>query len=132
LTPAAQVDPRPSRLATMAVDELRRQKILLPPAKVLELLVQQASARAERLRALLQSAGEGRAAGRRSSERFRQAVSSSSRSLTNRTASEITQAPSPKARSTMRASPQMSRVMLKAPAWPLRSARITSKPLIVA
>ena len=38
--------------------------------------------------------------GRRSSERFRQAVSSSSRSLTNRTASEITQTPSPKARST--------------------------------
>ena len=49
LTPAAQVDPRPSRLATMTVDELRRKKILLPPPKVLELLVQQARARAERL-----------------------------------------------------------------------------------
>jgi TnpA family transposase len=49
LTPAAQVDPRSSRLATMAVDELRRKKILLPSAKVLELLVQQARARGERL-----------------------------------------------------------------------------------
>ena len=75
--------------------------------------------------ALLQSLGQGRA-GRPASERFRQAVSSSSRPLTNRRACEIAQAPSPKARSTMRASPQMSRVMLKAPAWPLRSARITS------
>jgi hypothetical protein len=44
--------------------------------------------------ALLQSAGRGCAGGRRSSERFRQAVFSSSRWLTNRTASEIAQAPS--------------------------------------
>ena len=70
--------------------------------------------------------------GRQSTEGFDQTASGSSRLLTNRIASERTQAPSPKARSMMRASPQMSRVMLKAPAWPLRSARITSKPLIVA
>ena len=49
LTPAAQADPRPGRLAAMAVDELRRQKILLPPVRVLELVVQQARARAERI-----------------------------------------------------------------------------------
>jgi hypothetical protein len=47
-------------------------------------------------------------------------------------ASVRTHGPRPKARSTMRASPQMSRVRLNAPAWPLRNARITSKPLIVA
>ena len=40
--------------------------------------------------------------------------------------------PIPKARSTMRASPRMSPVKLKMAAWPLRNARITSKPLIVA
>jgi hypothetical protein len=45
----ARFNLRPSRLATMAVDELRRQKILLPSAKALELLLQQARARAERL-----------------------------------------------------------------------------------
>ena len=77
---------------------------------------------------LLASAREGR----RSSERCDQAASSSSRLLTNRTSSARGQGPSPKARSTMRVSPQMSRVRLNAPAWPLRSARITSKPLIVA
>ncbi|HYZ41806.1 MAG TPA: Tn3 family transposase, partial [Stellaceae bacterium] len=49
LVPAAQVDPRPGRLATMAVDELRGRKILLPSARVLELVVQQARARAERI-----------------------------------------------------------------------------------
>ena len=37
-----------------------------------------------------------------------------------------------KVRSTRRASPRMSRVMLNADACPLRSARVTSKPLIVA
>lgn len=37
-----------------------------------------------------------------------------------------------KARSTMRASPRMSPVKLKIAAWPLRRARMTSKPLIVA
>jgi hypothetical protein len=49
LTPAAQADPRPGRLAAMAVDELRRQKVLLPPVRVLELVVQQARGRAERI-----------------------------------------------------------------------------------
>ncbi len=49
LMPAAQVDPRPSRLATMAIDGLRRQKILLPSASVLELVVHQARTRAERI-----------------------------------------------------------------------------------
>ncbi len=61
-----------------------------------------------------------------------QAVSNSSRALTNWTTSASAEAPRPKARSTMRASPQMSFVMLKVDACPLRSARITSKPLIVA
>ena len=40
--------------------------------------------------------------------------------------------PSPKARATMCASPRMSPVMLKADARPLRSARMTSNPLMVA
>ena len=61
-----------------------------------------------------------------------QAVSNSSRALTNWTTSASAEAPRPKARSTMRASPQMSFVMLKVDACPLRSACITSKPLIVA
>ena len=56
----------------------------------------------------------------------------SSRVVMSRTASDRAEAPRPKARSTRRASPQMSPVMLKAPAWPLRNARITSEPLIVA
>ncbi len=73
----------------------------------------------------------GRAKGR-SVEQARQAASSSSCALTNWTASARAEAPRPKARSTMRASPPMSFVMLKAEACPLRSARITSKPLIVA
>ena len=60
LTPAAQADPRPGRLAAMAVDELRRQKVLLPPVRVLELMVQQARARAERIshRAIIASIKE--------------------------------------------------------------------------
>lgn len=48
------------------------------------------------------------------------------------TASASALAPMPKARSTMRASPRMLRVRLKIAAWPLRRARITSNPLIVA
>ena len=60
------------------------------------------------------------------------AATSLSRSQTNWTASIRTEAPRPNARSTMRASPQMSRVMLKANARSLRSARITSEALIVA
>jgi resolvase-like protein len=60
------------------------------------------------------------------------AASSSIRSVTNCIVSARTQGPIPKARSTMRASPRMSRVRLKIAACPLRSARITSKPLIVA
>ena len=56
----------------------------------------------------------------------------SSCSLMNCTASASALAPSPKARSTMRASPRMSPVTLKARAWPFRSARMTSKPLMVA
>ncbi len=51
----------------------------------------------------------------------------SSRSLTNRTASRMTQVPSLKTCSTMRASPQMSRVMSNAPVGPFCSARITSQ-----
>ena len=81
--------------------------------------------------ALLQSAGEG-ARRPRSGQVACQAALSSSRSLTNWTASASAEAPRPKARSTMRASPRMSRVKLKAAACPLRSARIASKPLIVA
>ena len=38
----------------------------------------------------------------------------------------------PKARSTIRASPTMPPWRANIPAWPLRSARISSKPLIVA
>ncbi len=60
------------------------------------------------------------------------AASSSICSVTNCIVSARTQGPIPKARSTMRASPRMSRVRLKIDACPLRSARITSKPLIVA
>ena len=48
------------------------------------------------------------------------------------TASAMTQAPTPKARSIMRFSPMGSRVKLNMRPWPFRSARITSKPLIVA
>ena len=61
-------------------------------------------------------------------ERVAQAAAGSIFSLTNQTASARAEAPIPKARSTMRASPRISRVMLKAAACPLRNA----KPLIVA
>ena len=40
--------------------------------------------------------------------------------------------PRPKARSTMLVSPTMPPSRLKNRAWPLRNARMTSKPLIVA
>ena len=47
-------------------------------------------------------------------------------------ASVTTHGPTPKARSTIRASPMIPPWMENIAAWPLRSARITSKPLIVA
>ena len=47
-------------------------------------------------------------------------------------ASVTTHGPTPKARSTIRASPTIPPWMESIAAWPLRSARITSKPLIVA
>jgi len=47
-------------------------------------------------------------------------------------ASARAQGPMPKVRSTIRASPRTSFEKLKMPAWPLRRARMTSKPLIVA
>ena len=46
--------------------------------------------------------------------------------------SVTTHGPTPKARSTIRASPMIPPWMENIAAWPLRSARITSKPLIVA
>jgi IS5 family transposase len=52
--------------------------------------------------------------------------------VTKSTASANALGPMPKARSIRRASPRMSRVILKGAACPLRSARITSNPLIVA
>ncbi len=62
----------------------------------------------------------------------RQAGWSSSCSVMTAAASASALAPIPKARSTMRASPRMSCVRLKIAAWPLRSARITSNPRMVA
>lgn len=53
-------------------------------------------------------------------------------SASSATASVSAVSPMPKARSTMRASPRMSPVRLKIAACPLRKARMTSKPLIVA
>ncbi len=47
-------------------------------------------------------------------------------------ASDNPQRPKPNARSIIRTSPFMSFVRLKADPWPLRSARMTSNPLIVA
>ena len=52
------------------------------------------------------------------------------RSCSHAMASVRAHGPRPKARSTIRASPTMP--PWRIPAWPLRSARITSKPLIVA
>ena len=54
------------------------------------------------------------------------------RSCSNATASVRAHGPRSKARSTIRASPTMPPWRANIPAWPLRSARITSKPLIVA
>ena len=54
------------------------------------------------------------------------------RSCSNAMASVRAHGPRPKARSTIRASPTMPPWRANIPAWPLRSARITSKPLIVA
>ena len=54
------------------------------------------------------------------------------RSCSNATASVRAHGPISKARSTIRASPTMPPWRANIPAWPLRSARITSKPLIVA
>lgn len=49
LLPIAQVKREPVALATALVDELRRRRILLPSAAVLELILHQARSRAERL-----------------------------------------------------------------------------------
>lgn len=56
LTPLAQSGRRPSQLAGMLIDELRRQRILLPTPRVLELVIHHARTRAERVthRALLE------------------------------------------------------------------------------
>ena len=54
------------------------------------------------------------------------------RSCSNVIASVRTHGPTPKARSTILASPTRPPWMANIRAWPLRSARITSKPLIVA
>ena len=54
------------------------------------------------------------------------------RSCSHAIASVRAHGPRAKARSTIRASPTMPPWRANIPAWPLRSARITSKPLIVA
>ena len=54
------------------------------------------------------------------------------RSCSHAMASVRAHGPRSKARSTIRASPTMPPWRANIPAWPLRSARITSKPLIVA
>ena len=54
------------------------------------------------------------------------------RSCSHAMASVRAHGPRAKARSTIRASPTMPPWRANIPAWPLRSARITSKPLIVA
>ena len=54
------------------------------------------------------------------------------RSCSHAMASVRAHGPRPKARSTIRASPTMPPWRANIPAWPLRSARITSKPMIVA
>ena len=54
------------------------------------------------------------------------------RSCSHAIASVRAHGPRSKARSTIRASPTMPPWRANIPAWPLRSARITSKPLIVA
>ena len=56
LGPMAQTGRRSAQLAGMLIDELRRQRILLPTPRVLELVIHHACARAERVthRALLE------------------------------------------------------------------------------
>src|SRR5829696_1229988 len=56
MTPMAQISRKPAQLAGMLIDELRRQRILLPTPRVLELVIHHARARAERIthRALLE------------------------------------------------------------------------------
>ena len=81
--------------------------------------------------ALLQSLATGARSGQ-SGQIARDPTARSNCSRTSWTTSARAEAPSPNARSTIPASPRMSFVMLKAGACPLRSARITSKPLIVA
>src|SRR3546814_11795229 len=49
LLPIAQVKREPMALATALVDELRRRRVLLPSAAVLELILHQARRRAEQL-----------------------------------------------------------------------------------
>ena len=61
-----------------------------------------------------------------------QAICSWSASLRAGATSASAEAPIPNARSTMRASPRISRVQLKAAACPLRKARISSNPRMVA
>ncbi len=64
LTPITQIGRRPSQLAGMLIDELRRQRILLPTPRVLELMIHHARARAERVthRALLEGMASEQAA----------------------------------------------------------------------
>nr|WP_295745286.1 Tn3 family transposase [uncultured Acidocella sp.] len=49
LTPAAQIDRRPGRLISLALEELRQRRILLPPPTVIERAVHQARQGAERI-----------------------------------------------------------------------------------
>ncbi|MGI4748442.1 MAG: DUF4158 domain-containing protein [Janthinobacterium lividum] len=47
LTPTAQIDPLPRRLALHAIDDLRQRRVMLPPARVLEVALRRARVRAE-------------------------------------------------------------------------------------
>lgn len=49
LTPAAQIDRRPGRLISLALEELRQRRILLPPPAVIERAVHQARQGAEHI-----------------------------------------------------------------------------------
>ena len=49
LTPITQVNRKPAHLVGVLIEELRRQRILLPPPRVIELVVHHARARAERI-----------------------------------------------------------------------------------
>jgi len=83
-------------------------------------------------RALLQRVGMDRGDPDVAVPSRRQAGWSPSCSVMSAAASASALEPIPKARSTMRASPRMSCVRLKMAACPLRSARITSNPMMVA